>query len=46
MAKRIIEKKILYLRTLLSETTNIFQRLKIKFWIYNEQCKLRKYKKK
>lgn len=46
MAKRLIEKKIIYLRTLLSETTNIFQRLLIKFWIFNEKCKLRKYKKK
>ena len=46
MAKRLIEKKIMYFKTLLSETTNIFQRLKIKVWIFNEKCKLRKYKKK
>ncbi len=46
MAKRLIEKKIIYYRTLLSETRGFFRRLLIKFWIYNEQCKLRKYKKK
>ena len=46
MAKRLIEKKIMYFRTLLSETTGFFQRLKIKLWIFNEKCKLRKYKKK
>ena len=46
MAKRLIEKKIIYYRTLLSETRGFFRRLLIKFWIYNEKCKLRKYKKK
>lgn len=45
MPKRIIEKKILYLRTLLSETTGFFKRLKIKLWILMEQNNLRKYKK-
>lgn len=44
MAKRIIEKKILYLRTLLTETKGFFRKLQIKFWIYNEQVKLKKYK--
>lgn len=46
MAKRLIEKKIMYFRTLLSETTGFFQRLKIRLWILNEQNKLRKFKKK
>ena len=45
MAKRIIEKKIIYLRTLLTETEGWYERLKIKFWIYIEKHKLRKYKK-
>ena len=44
MAKRIIQKKIIYYKTLLTETKSIFKRLLIKFWIYNEQCKLKKYK--
>jgi hypothetical protein len=44
MAKRIIEKKILYYKTLLTETKGIYQRLQIKFWIWNERCKLKKYK--
>ena len=44
MAKRIIQKKILYYETLLTETNGFFRRLQIKFWIYNEQCKLKKYK--
>jgi len=44
MAKRIIQKKILYYQTLLTETKSIFRRIQIKFWIYNEQCKLKKYK--
>jgi hypothetical protein len=44
MAKRLIEKKILYYQTLLTETRGFFNRLKIKLWIYNEQCKLKKYK--
>ena len=46
MAKRKIEKKIIYFQTLLGETKGFFKRLQIKFWIYNEKCKLRKYKKK
>jgi len=46
MAKRLIEKKIQYFKTLLSEQHGFFRRLQIKFWIYNERCKLRKYKKK
>lgn len=46
MAKRLIEKKIMYFRTLLSETTGFFQRLKIRLLILNEQNKLRKFKKK
>lgn len=45
MAKRLIEKKIIYFQTLLSETNGFFRRLQIKFLIYNEKCKLRKYKK-
>ncbi len=44
MAKRIIQKKILYYETLLTETNGFFRRLQIKFWIYNEQRKLKKYK--
>jgi hypothetical protein len=44
MAKRIIQKKILYYETLLTETKGFFKRLQIKFWIYNEQRKLKKYK--
>lgn len=44
MAKRIIQKKILYYETLLTETKGFFKRLQIKFCIYNEQCKLKKYK--
>lgn len=45
MAKRIIEKKIIYLRTLLTETTGWYKRLMIKFAIWNEMSKLKKYKK-
>jgi hypothetical protein len=44
MAKRIIQKKILYYETLLTETKGFFRRLQIKFWLRNEQCKLKKYK--
>jgi hypothetical protein len=44
MAKRIIQKKIVYYKTLLTETKGFLKRLQIKFWIYNEQCKLKKYK--
>lgn len=44
MAKRIIQKKILYYQTLLTETKGFFRRLQIKFWICNEQSKLKKYK--
>ena len=44
MAKRKIQKKILYYETLLTETKGFFRRLQIKFCIYNEQCKLKKYK--
>ncbi len=46
MAKRLIEKKITYYQTLLVETDNFFKRLLIKFWIYEQKCNLRKYKKK
>ena len=46
MAKRLIEKKILHFQTLLSKTDNFFKRLLIKFWIYEQKCNLRKYKKK
>lgn len=45
MAKRIIEKKISYYETLLTETKGFTRRLQIKLWIYNERCKLKKYKK-
>lgn len=45
MPKRKIEKKIIYLRTLLGETNGFYRRLQIKFCIFNEKCKLRKYKK-
>lgn len=44
MAKRIIQKKIVYFETLLGETKGFFRRLLIKFWIWNEKCKLKKYK--
>lgn len=44
MPKRIIQKKIIYLKTLLRETKGVFKRLKIKYWICNEECKLKKYK--
>ena len=44
MAKRIIQKKIIYLRTLLTETKGFFKILQIKYWIWNEECKLKKYK--
>ena len=44
MAKRLIQKKILYYETLLIETKSLIRRLQIKFWIYNEKCKLKKYK--
>ena len=44
MAKRIIQKKILYYETLLTETKGFFRRLQIKFWLHNEQSKLKKYK--
>jgi len=46
MAKRLIEKKIIYYRTLLTEEHGFFKRLLIKFWIWNEKSKLQKYKKK
>lgn len=45
MAKRLIQKKIIYYQTLLTETNNFFKRLLIRFWIWDEKCKLRKYKK-
>ena len=45
MAKRIIEKKIIYLRALLPQTKGWFKRLMIKFEIWNQTIKLRKYKK-
>lgn len=44
MAKRIIQKKILYLETLLTETKGFYKRLQIKFCIWNEKSKLKKYK--
>jgi plasmid maintenance system antidote protein VapI len=44
MAKRIIQKKILYLQTLLGETKGFFKRLQIRYSIWNEECKLKKYK--
>ena len=44
MAKRIIQKKIVYFETLLGETKGFFRRSLIKFWIWNEKCKLKKYK--
>jgi hypothetical protein len=44
MAKRLIQKKILYYETLLTETKGFFKRLQIKYWIHNEHCKLKKYK--
>lgn len=44
MAKRLIQKKILYYETLLTETKGFFKRLQIKYWIENEYCKLKKYK--
>lgn len=43
MAKRLIEKKIKYLETLLTERHSFFRRLIIKYWIYSEKCKLKKY---
>jgi hypothetical protein len=44
MAKRIIQKKIIYFKTLLTETKGFFSRLQIRYWIWNEECKLKKYK--
>lgn len=44
MAKRLIQKKIIYYQTLLGETKGFFKRLLIKFWIWGEKSKLRKYK--
>jgi hypothetical protein len=44
MAKRIIQKKIIYLETLLTETKGFYKRLQVKFSIWNEQYKLKKYK--
>lgn len=44
MAKRIIQKKIIYFKNLLTETKGLFRRLQIKYWIWNEECKLKKYK--
>jgi hypothetical protein len=44
MAKRITQKKISYYKTLLSEGGGFFRKLQIKFWIWNEECKLKKYK--
>lgn len=44
MAKRLIQKKIIYYQTLLTETKNIFRRMLIKYWIFSEMCKLKKYK--
>ena len=44
MAKRLIQKKILYYETLLTETKGFFKRLQIKLRMHNEYCKLKKYK--
>ena len=44
MAKRLIQKKISYYKTLLSEKNGFLKKLQIKFWIWNEECKLKKYK--
>ena len=44
MAKRIIQKKIVYYETLLTETKSLLRRTQIRFWIWNEKCKLKKYK--
>ena len=44
MAKRIIQKKILYLETLLTETKGFFRRTQVRFCIWNEKLKLKKYK--
>ena len=44
MAKRIIQKKIIYFKNLLIETKGFFRRLQIRYWIWNEECKLKKYK--
>jgi hypothetical protein len=44
MAKRLIQKKILYLENLLTETKGFYMRLQIKFTIWNERIKLKKYK--
>jgi hypothetical protein len=43
MAKRLVEKKIRYFETLLSETRGC-RRLLIKLWIWQERRKLKKYK--
>jgi hypothetical protein len=44
MAKRLIQKKILYLENLLNETKGFYMRLQIKFTLWNERIKLKKYK--
>lgn len=44
MAKRITQKKIIYFKTLLTETKGFFRRLQIRYLIWNEECKLKKYK--
>lgn len=44
MAKRLIQKKILYYQTLLTESNGFFKKILIRFWIWNEKCKLKKYK--
>ena len=41
MAKRIIQKKILYLETLLTETKGFFRRTQVRFCIWNEKLKLK-----
>lgn len=46
MAKRLIEKKILYYQTLLTETKGFFRRLLIRYWIWDEKLKLKKYFRK
>ena len=46
MAKRLIQKKILHYETLLTETKGFFKRLLIRYLIWDEKLKLKKYFKK
>lgn len=43
MARRLIEKKIMYYETLLTERHGFCRKMLIKYWIYCEKCKLKKY---